>query len=153
MDIKSLSTPLSAVRKLQPIHHQSKNGIMIVDDGSNLDSNSSARTSASSSISPPHQKIKANRKASTKPSGGKTLPTPSDSSNYSFSTVCSSTTEMVEPLNMFAMQSLGEPDPSTISRTDLLSAMAFDRTGNILSVGDQGGRVICFSMQPNELGQ
>jgi len=47
------------------------------------------------------------------------------------------------------MQSLGEPDPTTITRTDLLTAISFDRTGNILSVGDRGGRVICFIKQLN----
>ena len=29
----------------------------------------------------------------------------------------------------------------------------FDRTGNILSVGDRGGRVICFQMGKNDRGQ
>ena len=52
--------------------------------------------------------------------------------------------EMIEPLNLVALEQLGEPDPTAISKHDLLSAMAFDRTGQILSVGDRGGRVICF---------
>ena len=52
--------------------------------------------------------------------------------------------EMTEPLNLVALEQLGEPDPTAISKHDLLSAMAFDRTGQILSVGDRGGRVICF---------
>ena len=30
--------------------------------------------------------------------------------------------------------------------------MAFDHTGRILSVGDRGGRVICFQLQQNEQG-
>ena len=30
--------------------------------------------------------------------------------------------------------------------------MAFDNTGRILSVGDRGGRVICFQLQENEQG-
>lgn len=60
--------------------------------------------------------------------------------------------EMIEPLNMMAMSQLGEPDPTAISKHDLLSAMAFDPTGQILSVGDRGGRVICFSLTENEMG-
>lgn len=54
---------------------------------------------------------------------------------------------MIEPLNLVAMEQLGEPDPTAISKHDLLSAMAFDRAGRILSVGDRGGRVICFQLQ------
>ena len=61
--------------------------------------------------------------------------------------------EMIEPLNLVAMESLGEPDPTAITRQDLLSAMAFDHTGSILSVGDRGGRVICFKLESNEQGQ
>lgn len=60
--------------------------------------------------------------------------------------------EMIEPLNLAAMESLGEPDPTAITRQDLLSAMAFDHTGSILSVGDRGGRVICFQLESNEQG-
>ena len=56
-------------------------------------------------------------------------------------------TDMTEPLNLVAMEQLGEPDPTAISKHDLLSAMAFDRAGRILSVGDRGGRVICFQLQ------
>ena len=59
---------------------------------------------------------------------------------------------MIEPLNLMAMEQLGEPDQTTISKQDLLSAMAFDRSGQILSVGDRGGRIICFQLQPNEHG-
>lgn len=61
--------------------------------------------------------------------------------------------EVVEPLNMMAMSQLGEPDPAAISRSDLLSAVSFDRQGQILSVGDRGGRVICFSLAENASGQ
>ena len=60
---------------------------------------------------------------------------------------------MVEPLNLMAMSQLGEPDPTAISKHDLLSAMAFDPTGQILSVGDRGGRVICFNLTENDSGQ
>ena len=58
-----------------------------------------------------------------------------------------------EPLNMLAMSQLGEPDPSAISKHDLLSSVAFDRTGKLLSVGDRGGRVITFQQAENENGQ
>lgn len=58
-----------------------------------------------------------------------------------------------EPLNMMAMSQLGEPDPSSISKHDLLSSVAFDRTGKLLSVGDRGGRVITFQQAENENGQ
>ena len=52
--------------------------------------------------------------------------------------------DMIDPLNMVAMNQLGEPDVTSISKQDLLSAIAFDKTGKILSVGDRGGRIICF---------
>jgi serine/threonine-protein phosphatase 2A regulatory subunit B len=39
---------------------------------------------------------------------------------------------------------LGERDPSNISEQDVLSAISFDKTGEYLSVGDRGGRVIIF---------
>ena len=58
-----------------------------------------------------------------------------------------------EPLNMLAMSQLGEPDPSAISKHDFLSAIAFDKTGKLLSVGDRGGRVITFQMGENDHGQ
>ena len=60
---------------------------------------------------------------------------------------------MVDPLNMVAMNQLGESDVSTINRLDLLSAVGFDKTGKILSVGDHGGRIICFEQELNESGQ
>lgn len=39
---------------------------------------------------------------------------------------------------------LGERNESNISKTDILSAISFDKTGNYLAVGDLGGRVIVF---------
>jgi len=63
-----------------------------------------------------------------------------------------SATDMIEPLNLTATQQLGEPDPTAIAKHDLLSAVAFDRTGTILSVGDRGGRIICFSLEKDERG-
>lgn len=35
--------------------------------------------------------------------------------------------ESVEPLNLLNLSSLGEPDPSSIAKHDLLSAINFDR--------------------------
>ena len=67
-----------------------------------------------------------------------------------FNTQPSNQVEMIEPLNLVSMSQLGEPDPTAISKHDLLSAMAFDRSGTILSVGDRGGRVICFQVQEND---
>ena len=37
--------------------------------------------------------------------------------------------ELIEPLNLLNMSSLGEPDPTAIARHDLLSAISFDKTG------------------------
>lgn len=54
--------------------------------------------------------------------------------------------EMIEPINLMSQQQLGEPDPTLISKHDLLSAIAFDKKGEILSVGDRGGRIICFQL-------
>ena len=52
--------------------------------------------------------------------------------------------EVIEPLNLTNLSSLGEPDPTAIARHDLLSAITFDRQGKMLSVGDRGGRIIIF---------
>jgi len=64
-----------------------------------------------------------------------------------------SSIDMIEPLNLVAMEQLGEPDPTAISKHDLLSAMAFDRAGQILRVGDRGGRILCFGLQRNDQGE
>lgn len=42
------------------------------------------------------------------------------------------------------MNVLGEPDPTNITKHDLLNSIKFDYTGNYLAVGDRGGRVIVF---------
>ena len=60
--------------------------------------------------------------------------------------------EPSECLNLLNMNSLGEPDPSAISKHDLLSAITFDKRGNYLSVGDRGGRIIIFEKVKNEQG-
>ena len=61
--------------------------------------------------------------------------------------------EKHESLSLYFMNSLGEPKASAINKHDLLSAIAFDATGDILSVGDRGGRVILFERIKNEQGQ
>ena len=52
--------------------------------------------------------------------------------------------ENVQPMYMVNQNQLGEPDITNINKQDLLSAISFDNTGKILSVGDRGGRIICF---------
>lgn len=42
------------------------------------------------------------------------------------------------------MNGLGERDTTSVSDTDILSAMTFDHSGEYLAVGDKGGRVIIF---------
>ena len=49
-----------------------------------------------------------------------------------------------KPLNIAAMSTLGEPDPSNITKQDLLQSITFDKQGKYLSVGDRGGRIIIF---------
>ncbi len=39
---------------------------------------------------------------------------------------------------------LGERDSSNVTESDVLTAIAFDKTGEYLAVGDKGGRVIVF---------
>jgi len=50
----------------------------------------------------------------------------------------------VKTLPLLPLNTLGEPDPSNITKQDILSAIAFDKQGQLLSVGDRGGRVIIF---------
>jgi hypothetical protein len=49
-----------------------------------------------------------------------------------------------EPMSLSGVSTLGEPDPANITKQDLLSALAFDKHGQLLSVGDRGGRIIIF---------
>ncbi len=60
-----------------------------------------------------------------------------------------STKEVYEPGNWVYINGLGERNPANVSETDCLSAVAFDKSGCFLAVGDRGGRVIVFSR--NEL--
>ena len=55
----------------------------------------------------------------------------------------------IKPILFQALNTLGEPDPSNITKQDVLSAMAFDKHGELLSVGDRGGRVIVFHRVEN----
>jgi hypothetical protein len=73
-------------------------------------------------------------------------PDPSLYSTTPFQSMNKSTvlTDAIEPLNLLNLNSLGEPDPSNIAKHDLLSAVAFDKSGKFLSVGDRGGRMIIF---------
>ena len=50
----------------------------------------------------------------------------------------------IKALNQLNLNVLGETDPSNITKQDLLSAIAFDKQGTMLAVGDRGGRVIVF---------
>lgn len=50
----------------------------------------------------------------------------------------------IPPLPFQALSTLGEPDPANITKQDILSAVAFDKQGEMLSVGDRGGRIIVF---------
>lgn len=50
----------------------------------------------------------------------------------------------IKPLQWANLTSLGEPDPASITKSDLLSALSFDKQGQLLAVGDRGGRVIVF---------
>ena len=46
--------------------------------------------------------------------------------------------------NWVYVNGLGERDPASVTVTDILTALKFDKTGEYLAVGDRGGRVIVF---------
>lgn len=139
---------------------------MIVDEGSTrvTASEASASTASTSVHTSPGRIMKsptkrinlmkhhesANRNQTRKPSNNRDITMTDIQATGGFNTQPASQVEMIEPLNLVSMSQLGEPDPTAISKHDLLSAMAFDRTGTILSVGDRGGRVICFQVQEND---
>ena len=50
----------------------------------------------------------------------------------------------IKSLPVQALNTLGEPDPSNITKQDVLSAIGFDKHGQNLAVGDRGGRIIVF---------
>lgn len=47
-------------------------------------------------------------------------------------------------LNWVYINGLGEREQKNVSKNDILTAIAFDKTGKYLAVGDKGGRVIVF---------
>lgn len=49
-----------------------------------------------------------------------------------------------QPISWVYANGLGERDPDNITDHDVLTAINFDKTGEFLSVGDKGGRVIVF---------
>lgn len=72
------------------------------------------------------------------------FPNFNDMKQLLMSPLAKSSMEPSECLNLLNMNSLGEPDPTAISKHDLLSAITFCKRGDYLSVGDRGGRVIIF---------
>lgn len=68
----------------------------------------------------------------------------SDMKQLLMSPLSKASMEPSECLNLLNMNSLGEPDPTAISKHDLLSSISFCKRGDYLSVGDRGGRVIIF---------
>jgi serine/threonine-protein phosphatase 2A regulatory subunit B len=50
----------------------------------------------------------------------------------------------IPAINWVYANGLGERDPASITDHDVLTAINFDKTGEFLSVGDKGGRVIIF---------
>jgi len=49
-----------------------------------------------------------------------------------------------EHVNWVYINGLGERDTTNVTESDILSAIAFDKSGDFLAVGDKGGRVIIF---------
>lgn len=47
-------------------------------------------------------------------------------------------------LNWVYINGLGERNLKNVNKNDMLTSLTFDKTGNYLAVGDQGGRVIVF---------
>ncbi len=47
-------------------------------------------------------------------------------------------------MNWVYINGLGERDTTNVTESDILSAIAFDKSGDFLAVGDKGGRVIIF---------
>jgi serine/threonine-protein phosphatase 2A regulatory subunit B len=50
----------------------------------------------------------------------------------------------IPSINWVYANGLGERDPASITDHDVLTSIGFDKTGDFLSVGDKGGRVIVF---------
>ena len=170
MEFKNLSSPLQASQSenLSPLlMNRNKKATMVIDTQAALEVTS--QSSASTNLSTPAKKVSSvkavHAEACISPSK-RLMKLPYDTTYRAMKPIdammtdlttstsgAGSSIDMIEPLNLVAMSQLGEPDPTQISKHDLLSAMAFDRTGKILSVGDQGGRVICFELGRNEDGE
>ena len=63
--------------------------------------------------------------------------------------VCTNPDGVSRSNNWVYINGLGEREEQNVSNNDILTAISFDKTGNYLAVGDQGGRVIIFKY--NEL--
>lgn len=50
----------------------------------------------------------------------------------------------IKPLKWTYTNGFGERDRSKVTEQDVLTALAFDQTGDYISVGDKGGRIILF---------
>ena len=122
------------------------------DDLSTASDMSSSRNISAAAVSPTRKfgkRIDMNSSANSKgiSSSASTSTSETKSSLVSplkVSNKLGSLNEVIEPLNLTNLSSLGEPDPTAIARHDLLSAITFDRQGKMLSVGDRGGRIIIF---------
>ena len=168
MEYKNLSAPFSVSNAphLAPIYTRNQKATVAVDSrDSDILSQSTASTTntATAACNPaslnhpssPTRRLVKLPYDTTKVSGLKIRTNPTDAIMHDLSSPSKNAgtcMDMIEPLNMVAVEQLGEPDPTAISKHDLLSAMAFDRKGSILSVGDRGGRVICFQIQHNAQG-
>ena len=51
---------------------------------------------------------------------------------------------IADSINWVYINGLGERNERNISKSDILSSITYDKTGNYLAVGDNGGRVIIF---------
>ena len=160
MEYKNLSAPFSTSNAphLAPIYTRNQKATVAVDNrDSDLLSQSTASTTSTVACntaslnlpSSPTRRLVKLPYDTTKVSVVKIRTKPTDAIMHDLSSPSKNAgtcMDMIEPLNMVAVEQLGEPDPTAISKHDLLSAMAFDRKGSILSVGDRGGRVICFQI-------
>ena len=51
---------------------------------------------------------------------------------------------VADSIDWVYINGLGEKEQKNVTKTDILTAVSFDKTGKYLAVGDQGGRVIIF---------
>ena len=134
MDYKNLSAgpgfTSPSKTQLAPIYTRNQKATMVMDVQTGAESASSS-TAASSALlsptaglrSPTKRSVLARTPIRSSPKKGAAVDANMQDSSGGL------TMGMIEPLNLVAMEQLGEPDPTAISKHDLLSAMAFDRTG------------------------